>query len=364
MFNKLISKPSVHNQSLRDAKISNRAEPRQRLTLLIAALMVGSALMTGCQQSPESDKDILSTDEPVATEDSKPVVQSESASAFIKQQQPLYVEQVHRLQRRLQAEYESLQAADATESDQSLLGSNSSPVEANATESKTNNSTPNSTPINSDSLNSAPINPNNQAGNNSVANTANGGASINTTNTNGGAKTATNTVAKNDAVDKASTGSVNTITDETDINNSTEVGERDLTVLRSISSEPQKPILLTEKQIIKRYKQAIEALYQPASTPLTSEQTDTLINIAALIPQIFENEEIAARLNAKSPALARLIVQHQVWEQIEARQAEYMQQMKLKQQQEFESLMGKFNETIKDYDEQIAKYEETLQEFQ
>lgn len=41
-----------------------------------------------------------------------------------------------------------------------------------------------------------------------------------------------------------------------------------------------------------------------------------------------------------------------------------MQQMKETQHQEFETLMTKFNDTIKGYDEQIAKYEQTLKEFQ
>jgi len=40
-----------------------------------------------------------------------------------------------------------------------------------------------------------------------------------------------------------------------------------------------------------------------------------------------------------------------------------MQQMKLDQQKEFETLMSKFNETIEGYDEQIAKYEQTLESF-
>lgn len=100
------------------------------------------------------------------------------------------------------------------------------------------------------------------------------------------------------------------------------------------------------------------------TTPLSAEDVDTLINIATLAPQLFEHAEIAGRLSAKSPALARLIIQHQVWEQIEAQQVIDMQQMKLNQQKEFETLMTKFNDTIKGYDEQIAKYEQTLKEFQ
>ena len=142
------------------------------------------------------------------------------------------------------------------------------------------------------------------------------------------------------------------------------MGERDLTVLKRISLEPRKPVMLTDKQIIDSYQQAMEALYQPVTTPLSAEDVDTLINIATLVPQVFEHAEIAGRLSAKSPALARLIIQHQVWEQIEAQQVIDMQQMKINQQQEFERLMAKFNETIQGYDEQIAKYEQTLKEFQ
>ena len=150
---------------------------------------------------------------------------------------------------------------------------------------------------------------------------------------------------------------------DAEINTNTEVGKRDLTVLKRISLEPRKPVILTKEQIVERYDQAMEALYQPVTTPLSAEDVDTLINIATLVPQLFEDAEIAGRLSAKSPALARLVIQHQVWEQIEAQQVLDMQQMKQNQQQEFEMLMEKFNETIKGYDEQIAKYEQTLKEF-
>ena len=168
-------------------------------------------------------------------------------------------------------------------------------------------------------------------------------------------------VAKKNA---ANSEGANITTDiDAEINTNTEVGKRDLTVLKRISLEPRKPVLLTEEQIIKRYEQAMEALYHPVTTPLSAEDVDTLINIATLVPQLFEDAEIAGRLSAKSPALARLVIQHQVWEQIEAQQVLDMQQMKQNQQQEFEMLMEKFNETIEGYDEQIAKYEQTLKEF-
>ena len=137
-----------------------------------------------------------------------------------------------------------------------------------------------------------------------------------------------------------------------------------MTVLKRISLEPRKPVMQTEDEIIDSYQQATAALYQPVITPLSADEVDTLINIATLVPQLFEHAEIAGRLSAKSPALARLIIQHQVWEQIEAQQVIDMQQMKLNQQQEFEALMAKFNETIKGYDEQIAKYEQALKAFE
>jgi hypothetical protein len=246
--------------------------------------------------------------------------------------QPVYVAQMQSLQRRLQAEYESLQAADMTTSEDDLL---------------LNNVT----------------NDDNEA----AVDTAAGSSSATANNSTTDAELSAN---ESDALTETV---ANTDTDvDTDINidtelepnSSTDAGERDLSVLRRISAEPRKTTILTEKQIIDSYQQTIDALYQPISQPLSSAEVNTLINIAALIPQLFEHTELADRLNAKSPALARLIVQHQIWEQIEARQARYMQEMKIAQQQEFEELMTKFNETIKDYDEQIAKYEQTLEEFQ
>lgn len=266
---------------------------------LLAATITGVLLLTGCQQQAETspateDSQAL---EQTEAEDSQPMPQSDSAAARITQLQPIYVVQMQGLQRRLQAEYESLQAADASESEDALL------------------------------LNDAA-----------------------TTDTNSETAPAPSADTEESV--------------EADINTSTEVGERDLTVLKRISLEPRKPIMLTEDQIVDRYQQAMDALYEPVTTPLSTEDIDTLINIATLVPELFEHAEIAGRVSAKSPALARLIIQHQVWEQIQDQQVSDMQQMKLNQQKEFEALMAKFNETIEGYDEQIAKYEQTLREFQ
>ena len=311
MFNFLLFKRDADSSSkhLKFNKVCGANRNVYGSSSFLVAVVFGGLLTVGCQQQSTSQDSPLDSTEQAAQE-TETVTKSESATAHIEQLQPIYVEQMQSLQRRLQAEYESLQAADITGSDSNLLSSNKDFIN-NDSDSTVANSTAD--------------------------------ASSNSIDTN------SNTADTND---------------EVNLTSSTEVGERDLTVLRRISAEPREPTILTERQIIKSYQQTINALYRPNSEPLSSKETDTLINIAALIPQLFEHTELANRLNDKSPALARLIVQHQVWEQIEARQASYMQEMKVAQQQEFESLMTKFNETIKDYDEQIAKYEQTLKEFE
>ena len=313
----------THNGS-NDKALTNKAPT------LLAAALTGVLLVSGCQQQAEEPiPDSSQTKEKTSAEDSQPMRKSDSAAARIEQFQPLYLAQAQGLQQRLQAEYESLQAADASDSDNDLLPN--STADASMTENSPSNTVPNNT------------------GSEQIAK-----------------PTATDSAAATDNSNSDSNASSNSDIDatlETDINTSTEVGERDLTVLKRISLEPRKPVMLTDKQIIDSYQQAMEALYQPVTTPLSAEDVDTLINIATLVPQLFEDAEIAGRLSAKSPALARLVIQHQVWEQIEAQQVIDMQQMKINQQQEFEMLMAKFNETIEGYDEQITKYEQTLKEF-
>ena len=336
MFKLLPVKPDIDIDTDTRRRSINKAmiRPYKAPTLLAAAL-TGVLLVSGCQQQAEEPvPDSSQTQEKTSAEDSQPMRKSDSAAARIEQFQPLYLAQAKGLQQRLQAEYESLQAADASDSGNDLLPDSTTAVSVdNAKPSNTANPVANNTdseqiakPATTDSAAVATANNNGDSG-------ANSNADIDAT-------------------------------AETDINTSTEVGERDLTVLKRISLEPRKPVMLTDEQIIDSYQQAMETLYQPVTTPLSAEDVDTLINIATLVPQVFEHAEIAGRLSAKSPALARLIIQHQVWEQIEAQQVIDMQQMKITQQQEFETLMAKFNETIKGYDEQIAKYEQTLKEFQ
>ena len=329
-----------------DSDLISKQLVRPRSRTLLATSLVAIFMLSGCQQqsAEKPTPDNTKTSEQIRFEDSEPMVQSDSTSARIDQFKPLYVAQFQGLQGRLQAEYESLQAADNSDTTNSLLTDG---VEDNANnQAGTGNNPP---PINGNQV--------------STANASQ--SSENTTSIPSDRVTDNNSTA-NAAISNESANNVpEPVADiDAEINTSTEVGERDLTVLKRISLEPRKPVILTEEQIIERYEQAMKALYQPVSTPLSAEDTDTLINIATLTPQLFEDAEIAGRVSAKSPALARLIIQHQVWEQIAAQQVLDMQQMKQNQQQEFETLMAKFNETIEGYDEQIAKYEQTLKEFQ
>lgn len=337
MFKNLLTKPdSETHHTCINAESLNKAMMPPRTHSLLAAAMTGVLLLSGCQQQAEAPvADSRQPKEKTAAEDSQPMRKSDSAAARIEQFQPLYLAQAKSLQQRLQAEYESLQAADASDSGNDLLpeGTTAASVD-NAKRSNTANP---------------------------VANNTDSEQIAKPTITDSAAAMDNN--SRNSEVSSDSEVDANATTD-TDINTSTEVGERDLTVLKRISLEPRKPVMWTDEQIIDSYQQAMDALYQPVTTPLSAEDVDTLINIATLTPQLFEHAEIAGRLSAKSPALARLIIQHQVWEQIEAQQVMDMQQMKLNQQQEFERLMAKFNETIQGYDEQIAKYEQTLKEFQ
>lgn len=295
---------------------------QQKKCSLVTIMLLATLLMLGCQPSSESTMADGETQASTQkdSQDNKPVAQSDSAAARIDKFQPLYVEEMQELQQRLQAEYEALEAADLLEA---TNGDTLSPPSTITSPSTVSSS---STSIVSTAIDKA------------------------------GSGTGTDGSLTTEQTDALPT--------DNNININTEAGERDLEVLKLISLQPRKPIILTKRQLTERYQQAMQALYEPAITPLSAEEIDTLINAMTVVPQLFEHAEIAERLNIKSPALARLMVQHQLWQQLEQQQALDMQQMKLTQQQEFEELMAKFNETIEGYDEQIAKYEEKLEEFQ
>ena len=322
---------SVDPQSTAATVAVNNSWTKLTPKAMTLGLVLSLGALSGCQPAPDaSDKAVSSEDKPkdengdVALE-TKPSVE---AQAQIDDYEEKFVAQMLSLQQRLQAEYESLQAADAAEH----------PEAQNATEPLAESNTP----VATDSTDTLP------------STTADISASP---------TTAVATATPNTEPPKADVATM--ITEGTAAGDpaslSTEVGERDLTVLKKVTLEPRAPEILEAAQIKTRYRQSFAAIYQ--ADPLSAEEVDTFINMTTLLPDLFEEPELARQLSDKSPALARLIVQHQIWRQIEAQQVKDMQNMKIEQQQEFEALLTKFNETIEGYDEQIAKYEKMLKEF-
>ena len=252
MFKNLLVKPDgeTHHTYINTRLLNEAIMPPRTRSLLVAA-MTGILLLSGCQQQAEAPvADSSQPKEKTSVEDSQPMRKSDSAAARIEQFQPLYLVQAKSLQQRLQAEYESLQAADASDSGNDLLPDN----------------TPTASVDNAKPSNAA----------NPVANTTDSERIAKPTITDSAADT-NNSNSESD-VSNDSEVDADASTDA-DINTSTEVGERDLTVLKRISLEPRKPVMLTDEQIIESYQQAIEALYQPVTTPLSAEEVDTLINI-------------------------------------------------------------------------------------
>lgn len=269
------------------------------IPFLLTSLLSAMLMLGGCQPKDTQDSSLgagdttgtADTHEKLTKKEADlPARQSDSASAQIAKFQPIFVTQMQTLQRRLQAEFDALQAADAAD----------------------DRGVPTAT-------------------------------------------TSTDTAAKNSDLQTKDLK-----TDKDKLTISAEVGKRDLEVLKRVTLTPKAPSILSENELIDRYQSATTALYEPTSKTLSGEQIDTLLNIAAVIPEVFDNLEIAERLTLKSPALSRLIVRYQIWQQIEAQQATDIENVTSAQQKEFDNLVSKFDETIKGYDEQIAEYEKTL----
>ena len=212
-----------------DTELINKGSGRsQQSKTLLATALASILLLSGCQQQAADDNngaDKTKTSEQTRAEDSEPMAQSDSAAALIEQFQPLYIAQYQGLQGRLQAEYDSLQAADSSDSTNSLLvdGGDADVTIADSDANKADTSEAKVSQPNNSNQASTPIVPQ------PVAEETN----------------ATNNVVNGKASDI-----------DAEINTNTEVGKRDLTVLKRISLEPRKPVLLTEEQIIKRYEQA------------------------------------------------------------------------------------------------------------
>lgn len=146
-----------------------------------------------------------------------------------------------------------------------------------------------------------------------------------------------------------------------------EVTLQELPLIKLAIAPPQE---LSAKKIGRRYNEAMQSLYLEDDTPMSAQDIDTLLSVATLTPQVFNNAELAERLVIKSPALARMLKQYQIWEQIERQQSaelEALKQSQIEEQQkqvaEFDRLATEFNEKIEDYDKQIEQYQQKLKQF-
>lgn len=168
----------------------------------------------------------------------------------------------------------------------------------------------------------------------------------------------------NEAVDANKTPSIDSDKKGVDTK---EVTLKELPLIKLAIAPPQE---LSAKEIGRRYNEAMQSLYLADETPMSVQDIDTLLSVATLTPQVFNNAELAERLVIKSPALARMLKQYQIWEQIERQQSaelEALKQSQIEEQQkqvaEFDRLATEFNEKIEDYDKQIEQYQQKLKQF-
>ncbi len=114
---------NAHENVVYKDDIFRSISPSRRSSTLLMTTLAGILFLTGCQQQSDTQPVAENTQptEKTAAEDSQPMTKSDSAAARIEQFQPIYVAQAQGLQRRLQAEYESLQAADTSDSENLLL---------------------------------------------------------------------------------------------------------------------------------------------------------------------------------------------------------------------------------------------------
>lgn len=109
-----------------------------------------------------------------------------------------------------------------------------------------------------------------------------------------------------------------------------------------------------------RYDTAMTDLY--TDSPLTTEVYDTLVDIAVFAPEVFADKEINQRLQYHSPALARMVNQHQVWQALERTRQKQAVQLQKQQEAKFNKQLEAFNKTLEEYDKKIADYQVRLSE--
>lgn len=329
-------------ESNKNSVTSNRVvakKPAPVKSLLAFGVMTAIGL-SGCQPNTEDGNKAQNSTQKVANGNA--VSMSPEAKTQVANFETEFVNRMLDLQQSQLAEYEALQAADSP--DDSPINNDSSAI----------NKSPSTDVVESPTV--ADKTPN------SPLTSRTPGEAVVEAKTEATSKT-TNQPA-NEAVDVNKAPSIDSDKKGTDTD---EVTLQELPLIKLAIAPPQE---LSAKEIGRRYNEAMQSLYLADETPMSAQDIDTLLSVATLTPQVFNNAELAERLVIKSPALARMLKQYQIWEQIERQQSaelEALKQSQIEEQQkqvaEFDRLATEFNEKIEDYDKQIEQYQQKLKQF-
>lgn len=313
-------------------------KPAPIKSLLAFGLMAAIGL-SGCQPNTEDGNKAQNSKQEVANGNA--VSMSPEAKTQVANFETEFVNRMLDLQQSQLAEYEALQAADSP--DDSPINNDSSAI----------NKSPSTGVVESQTITD-------ETSNLSITSKAASEAVVEAK-TEATSKT-TNQPA-NEVVD-ANKASIDSGKKGTDTE---EITLQELPLIKLAIAPPQE---LSAKEIGRRYNEAMRSLYLADETPMSAQDIDTLLSVATLTPQVFNNAELAERLVIKSPALARMLKQYQIWEQIERQQSaelEALKQSQIEEQQkqvaEFDRLATEFNEKIEDYDKQIEQYQQKLKQF-
>lgn len=328
-------------ESNKNSVTSNRVvakKPAPVKSLLAFGLMTAIGL-SGCQPNTEDGNKAQNSTQKVANGNA--VSMSPEAKTQVANFETEFVNRMLDLQQSQLAEYEALQAADSP--DDSPINNDSSAANKSASTGVVES------PTVTDKTPNSPL-----------ATKATGEAAVKATIE---ATSKTTNQPANEAVD-ANKASIDSGKKGTDTE---EVTLQELPLIKLAIAPPQE---LSAKEIGRRYNEAMQSLYLADETLMSAQDIDTLLSVATLTPQVFNNAELAERLVIKSPALARMLKQYQIWEQIERQQSaelEALKQSQIEEQQkqvaEFDRLATEFNEKIEDYDKQIEQYQQKLKQF-
>jgi len=312
-------------------------KPAPVKSLLAFGLMAAIGL-SGCQPSTEDGNKAQNSTQEVANGNA--VSMSQEAKTQVANFETEFVNRMLDLQQSQLAEYEALQAADSPDD---------SPINTNNAANKSASTGVVESPTITDERSNLSIT--SKAASEAVVE-AKTEATSKTTNQ-----------PANEVVD-ANKASIDSGKKGTDTE---EITLQELPLIKLAIAPPQE---LSAKEIGRRYNEAMQSLYLADETPMSAQDIDTLLSVATLTPQVFNNAELAERLVIKSPALARMLKQYQIWEQIERQQSaelEALKQSQIEEQQkqvaEFDRLATEFNEKIEDYDKQIEQYQQKLKQF-